>query len=239
MKRSLPAILCAALLATQALAPGHALAQDEEQASPAPQPDAVTHDWSLDFEHSKPTTISVEDADGKVKWYWYMTYKVTNFSDDEIFFDPRFTVQSDNGKILTPNLGVDTAVFDAVRKLLRNPLLLSPVEVQGKIFKGEDYARESVAIWPVSEDDIDEFKLFVGGIFGETKIAMDPTTGQPIMIPVIDALTGEQKKDKDGNPMTQPLLLRRTKLLHYETPGTVETRQDPSIKLKTDKDVMR
>ena len=237
MKRCLPALLCAALSAAT-FAPA-CLAADEKPKDAAPQPDAVTNDWAFDFKHSTPNTIAIENPDGSVDWYWYMTYKVTNYDRDELFFDPRIVIQNDQGKIITANLGVDARVFRAVRDLVRNPLLVSPVEVPGKIFKGEDYARESVAIWPVSKRDVDAFKVFVGGIYGEVKTVNDPSTGKPIMIPVIDALTGEPKKNPDGSPMTQPLLLHRTKLLYYKTPGTTESKQNPAIELEDEKDVMR
>lgn len=239
MKRPLKALLCAAVLcAATPLAP--ALAQDDEADKPvAPQPDPVTHDWKFDFSHSTPDTIAIANADGTTEWYWYMTYKVTNYDRDELFFDPRIVIQNDAGQILTANLGVDTRVFKEVRTLVENPLLMSPIEVPGRVFKGEDHARESVVIWKVTDQDVDQFKIFVGGIYGEVKLATDPSTDQPIMIPVIDALSGKPKKDADGKPVMQPLLLHRTKMLHFKTPGTTETVDNPSIELVEASDVMR
>ena len=241
MKRLFPAMLCAA-----ALFAGPAFAQDEAaeakengDQSAIPQPDAVTHDWAFAFEHSTPDTIAIENPDGSVDWYWYMTYKVTNHNEDELFFDPRIVIQSDNGDIVTANLGIPSTVFNEVRKLLEQPLLMSPVEVPGRVFKGENYARESAAIWKVSNDDIDQFKVFFGGIYGETKTITDPNTGEPIMVPIIDAISGKPKTDKDGNPLMQPLELHRTRMIHYTTPGTTESRQDPSIKLEEEKDILR
>lgn len=237
MKRCLPALLCAAL-STATFVPA-CLAQDEAPKDAAPQPDAVTHDWKFDFTYATPNTIAIENADGSLNWYWYMTYKVVNTTEDELFFDPRIVVQNDAGQIMTANLGIDARVFRAVRDLVRNPLLMSPIDVPGRVFKGEDHARESVAIWPVSKDDVDEFKIFIGGIYGEIKNVTDPTTGKPVMVPVVNALTGETRKNPDGTTMMQPLELYRTKLLHFETPGTTESKQNPEIKLAEEKDVMR
>lgn len=244
MKRLLPAVLCAAsLTAAPLLAP--AFAQDD--AAPArdaptdvtPQPDAVTQDWSFDFEYATPDTIAIENPDGSIDWYWYMTYKVTNYEEDELFFDPRIVIQSNNGEIVTANLGIDTTVFKEVRNLLENPLLQSPLEVPGRVFKGDDYARQSAIIWKVSDEDIDHFKVFVGGIYGETKTVNDPSTGEPIMVPVVNALTGEEVKDEDGKTVMQPLQVKRTRMIHYKTPGTTESVQDPSIQLIEEKDVLR
>ena len=237
MKRLLPAVLCATTLS---LGLPYALAQEDEAPKDvAPQPDAVTQDWSFDFEYAQPDTIAIENADGSVSWYWYMTYKVTNFEEDELFFDPRIVIQSDNGEIVTANLGIDASVFKEVRNLLENPLLLSPIEVPGRVFKGENYARQSAIIWEVSEDDIDNFKVFVGGIYGETKTVTDPSTGEPIMVPVVNALTGEEVKDDAGKTVMQPLQVKRTRMIAYKTPGTTEQVQDPSIQLIEEKDVLR
>lgn len=239
MKRLFPAILCAAaLFAGLPLSTGYAQEEDKPT-SPIPQPDPVTLDWVFDFEYATPSTISVKDSDGNVQWYWYMTYKVTNTTEDELFFDPRIVIQNDAGEIIKANLGVDTRVFNAVRKLLENPLLLSPIEVSGKVFKGQEYARESVAIWKATKDDVDQFKVFFAGIYGEVKIVNNPNTGAPIMVPVIDAISGKPVMDADGKPMMQPLLVRRTRMIHFKTPGTTETRDNPVIELKEEKDVMR
>ena len=59
------------------------------------------------------------------------------------------------------------------------------------------------------------------------------------MVPVIDALTGEPEKDADGNDVMQPLQLKRTRMIHYKTPGSTESRQDPEIMLIEEKDVLR
>lgn len=239
MKRLIPAVLCAATLcAVPVLTP--ALAQDDQAPKDiTPQPDAVTQDWSFDFEYSQPDTIAIETADGSIEWYWYMTYKVTNFDEEELFFDPRIVIHSDNGEIVTANLGVDASVFKEVRNLLENPLLRAPVEMPGRVFKGKNYARQSAIIWKVSDEDIDNFKVFVGGIYGETKTVKDPSTGEPIMIPVIDALSGKPVKDADGKPVMQPLQVKRTRMIHYKTPGTTESQQSPSIQLIEEKDVLR
>ncbi|MGB1123681.1 MAG: hypothetical protein ACPG4Q_00625 [Phycisphaeraceae bacterium] len=237
MKRLLPAVLCATTLSL-GLSPVFAQ-EDEAPANATPQPDAVTQDWSFDFEYTQPDTIAIENPDGSIDWYWYMTYKVTNFDYDELFFDPRIVIHSNNGEIVTANLGVDATVFKEVRNLLENPLLQAPVEVPGRVFKGENYARQSAIIWKVSDEDIDHFKVFIGGIYGETKTVTDPNTGEPIMVPVIDALSGKEVKDADGKTLMQPLQVKRTRMIHYETPGTTESQQDPAIKLVEEKDVLR
>jgi len=238
MKRMLPALLCAAALSLPS-AFGPAAAQDAAPVDPVPQPEPVSLSWAFDFEHSTPDTIAIANGDGSYDWYWYMTYKVTNFDEPELFFDPNIVIQNDAGEIVAANAGVDSRIFNAVRTLLEKPLLLSPGEAPGRVFMGEDYARESVVIWRATQQDVDQFRIFIGGIYGETQPVIDPNTGQPIKVPVMNILTGQQQTDENGNPLFEEVLLHRTLMLHYSAPGTTTSRQDPSIRLEASVDVMR
>lgn len=224
---ALPAGLCA--LPT--------LAQD----APAgiPEPDLVTKDWKLKFTYAHPETFAYEQADGTVKWYWYMTYKVVNETDEPIRYTPDITVSDDQGNITTANRGISVLVFRALREYVRNPLLLSPAGIPGQIFPGEDYAREGVAIWPVSNRDVDAFAVFFGGIYGETKVLKDPTTGEPIMIPATNPRTGEPRTDRNGDPVMIPVEVNRVRMIRYDSPGTLERPQEMQADLIEEKDVMR
>lgn len=230
------ALACAVALPGALLA-GPALAQD----APAgvPQPDLVTASWQFKFSHTPPKTFSVEQADGTVKWYWYFTYKVTNDSREPLRFTPEIIIADDQGRITHANRSISVMIFRELRNLVRNPLLMSPAEIPGQMFPGEDYAREGVAIWPVSEHDVDQFRVFFGGIYGETKTVTDPTTGQPIMVPATNPRTGEPKTDSDGNPVMVPLEVRRVRMMHYDSPGTLERPQDMRADLIEEADVMR
>jgi hypothetical protein len=128
----------------------------------------VPRGWQLDFTHDRPRTLAVTLADGSVRWFWYMAYKVVNNTGDDRLFIPEFTIATDAGDILTAGQNVPASVWPAVARKLNNALLESPSQIVGKILQGEDYARESVAVWPVPAHDVDEMSLFVGGISGET-----------------------------------------------------------------------
>jgi len=246
MKSSLFAVMFAA---ATTLGFSSALAQDEQDDnaadSGAPQPEIVTSSWELTFEHTTPATVSVEAADGTVTWYWYMTYSVfndrrtPNNNDEPILFIPEIVVADDNGRIVHANRGIGTQAYDTVFDLVNNKLLMSPARVGGTILPGEDYIREGVAIWEVSDEDVDEFLVFVGGIYGETTPILHPVTGEPMMKPVIDPLSDEPEVDAEGNAVMEPLTVRRTLKLHYATPGTVRNPQRQTIRLESSEDVMR
>lgn len=242
MKRFFLALLCA--VGVILMTPGLASAQDEP-GSAVPEPELVTSSWMLTFTYDTPRTIAVEMADGTVRWYWYMTYKVlndpriTNNRRETILFVPEIVVADDRGDIRYANRGINARVFPAIKRATDNDLLLSPAQVSGNILPGEDFAREGVAIWPFSEDDVDEFTIFFGGLYGETAYLPHPVTGEPMTRVVKDPRTGEPVLDEDGEPLTRPVLLRRTRMLSFATPGTNTNPQRQSIRRIEDEDVMR
>jgi hypothetical protein len=242
MKRFFLALLCAAGVAL--MSPGPLSAQDEP-GSAVPEPELVTSSWMLTFAYDTPRTIAVEMGDGTVRWYWYMTYEVLNDPRiennhrDPILFVPEIIIADDRGDIRYANRGINARVFPAIKRAVDNDLLLSPAQVSGNILPGEDFIREGVAIWPVSEDDVDEFTIFFGGLYGETAHLPHPVTGEPMTRAVKDPRTGEPVLDHNGDPVTRPILLRRTRMLHFATPGTDVNPQRQTIRLIEDADVMR
>ena len=235
-------VLCCVVGALLAASPLHAQAGAEPG---VPEPELVTSSWALTFEHSTPDTVAIRQRDGTIQWYWYMTYKVFNDPrihsnrGEPILFIPEIIVADDRGGIRHANRRVHPRVFRAVKRLTGNEFLESPAEVPGDILPGEDFITEGVAIWPVFEGDVDEFTLFFGGLYGESVHVSHPVTGEPMRQVINDPETGEPKVDADGDPVTRPVMLRRTRALRFATPGTVHNPQDQSISLIESKDVMR
>jgi len=178
------------------------------------EPSVTSRSWQLDFTHGEPRTISVKLADGSVQWFWYMPYQVENHTGEERLFVPEFVIATDAGDILSAGQNVPASVYPAVANKLNNKLLESPSQIVGKLLQGEDYARESVAIWPVPAHDVDEMSIFVAGISGETATTKNPLTGEDVLV-------------------------RRTRMITYATPGTTVNPQNQPVKLVEEKDVMR
>ena len=179
-----------------------------------PEPAIVASSWSLAFTLAEPATIAVPDVHGSTRWYWYVAYQVANHSGDDRRFIPEFTIATDRGHIISAGRKVPGAVFRAIKAELKNPLLESPTQIVGKILQGEDFAKEGVAIWPVPDQDVDEFSLFVSGLSGETATIRNPLTGDEV-------------------------LMRRTLMLTYATPGNNPNPQDQSVILTARREVMR
>jgi hypothetical protein len=179
-----------------------------------PEPAPVSPSWSLDVTVQKPAAISIEDVDGSIRWFWYMPYKVVNNTDQDLLFIPEITIANDNGDILTAGQNVPPTVFPAIKQRLGNPLLLSPVEVVGKLLRGEDFAREGVVIWPASDADVDAFSVFFAGLNGETQNVKNPLTGESVLV-------------------------RRTLMLEYKTPGNFTRPQEQPVVEAGRREVMR
>lgn len=204
MRKQIACVLAAAV----ALLTLHTAARAYEE------PSVTSRSWQLEFTHDQPRTISVKLPDGSIQWFWYMAYKVTNNTGEEQLFVPEFVIATDAGDIINAGQNVPAGVWPVVANKLNNKLIESPAQIVGKLLQGEDYARESVAIWPVPAHDVDEMSIFVGGISGETATTTN-------------ALTGES------------VLVRRSRMITYATPGSSPNPQDQPVKLVEETDVMR
>ncbi len=195
----------------------------------APEPNLVPRTWQLEITYSTPEPIAVTDAQGQIRWYWFLPYKVVNRTGTDRQFLPKIVVATDQGDIVLANDKTPPSVFPAIKLKLRNRFVESPIEAAGVIQQGQDQARESVAIWPAFLHDVDMLSIFVTGLSGETVGVLNPKTGEPVidpgsLKPVLDPATNEPLIDPNtGKPLVQPrpLLMRKTLMLEYHLPGSV------------------
>jgi hypothetical protein len=143
-----------------------------------------------------------------------MAYTVTNRTGDDQLFVPNVWMFTDAGDLLPANLGVPPAAFRAIQDNERNPLLEEPMKIVGRILQGKDNAKDGVVMWPVPDHDVDSFRIFFGGLSGETHEIEDPATGEK-------------------------RLLRKTLMLEYQSPGDAShTRTKPFV-LKSEEWIIR
>jgi len=178
------------------------------------EPDIVLHAWQYDFSHQPPRPIAVSGIGRRVSWFWYITYKVVNRTGDERLFVPEVVIFTDSGKIFPAGRNVPAAAFDAVQKRVNNPLLESPTDIIGRILQGPDHAKEGVAIWPASAEDVDNITVFFSGLSGDTQAIQHPLNGNRVV-------------------------LRKTLMIDYDLPGTTKNIQNQPVISKGEKWVMR
>lgn len=160
-----------------------------------PEPRIVTDSWQIDFQFDSPRVISVVTEPGQPpQTFWYLPYTVTNDSGEDQMFIPDIRVLTNTGQVIRAGRDVPPNVFAAIKAEQRNKLLESPIEVIGRLLQGEDNAKDSVAIWPAADADVDAITITIKGLSGETTVVKNPETGKDIV-------------------------LRKTLMLQFATPG--------------------
>lgn len=212
------------------------------QAADFPEPSLYPVSWEFTFEHSKPKRIVLNDKDGP-RAYWYMTYKVTNLSDQEQMFLPVFELVSKDGEVVRSDQNIPKRVFLQIRAAEGNDFIEPRTKVVGPLRVGEDQARDGVAIWPEPEAEMGSFSIFVAGLSGEyvhmnedgnpvTPEQLDKAAraGKPIkLMEVENAKTGEK----------EPIMLRKTLQIDYVVYGDERYADRDEVVEKGEKWVMR
>jgi hypothetical protein len=159
MRRMLHACLIVSLLNLTA-----AVARAE---FPTPSPYPIA--WEFDFSSGTPTRIVVDDpATGVPQAYWYITYTVTNNTDQERMFLPVFEMLTEQGRVVRSDRNVPLEVFEVIKQREGRRFLEHALQIAGELRLGEDQAREGAAIWPEPEPAMRQFSIFVSGLSGET-----------------------------------------------------------------------
>jgi hypothetical protein len=165
-------IVCAALLIGGGLAET-AFARDVIRPSSRPLR------WELDFEPGD-LRLYVDDRDGNA--YLFMTYKVTNNTPQDRVWAPSFILFTDRGTIVKSGDGVPRRVTEELLDLMGNEFLETQERVIGDLFQGEGMAKEGLVVWPVRDTRLNQLRVFVAGVSGETARISHPITGEPVIL---------------------------------------------------------
>jgi hypothetical protein len=193
----------------------------------APAPSVAPKSWQLQFEFEDPRRLVIQlPGESKPRVYWYMLYTVTNNSNRDVQFMPRFEIVTDNLQVLETDVTADPAVFAAIKKIHTKdrPFLLEPLEVLGKLLQGEDNAKDSVAIWQdFTGSDARQFTIFVSGLSGEMVILPNPTYDSTKPEFILKDLPGGIKTKVMVNP--KRFVLHKTLSISYRLPGDDDARK--------------
>ncbi|KAA0217425.1 MAG: hypothetical protein DYG94_00600 [Leptolyngbya sp. PLA3] len=184
----------------------------------APEPDPVPTRWELNFEPGPLRVIRLHARGSGPRDYFYMTYRVTNYSGNDLIFAPSFDLVTQEGAIRRSGRDVPAEVTAEILSMLRNPLLEDQISILGNILQGIENAKDGLVIWPADDLETDSIEVYVAGLSGENK---------PYV--VLDAQTGRNKR----------VMLRKTLMLKYETPGTLANRGSTPLELAQTQWVMR
>lgn len=195
-------LVCAALVAfTCATVPAPAQTSGQPQQTVVPEPDPVPRRWQLDFSAGALRTTTLKMADGSVRSFAFMTYKVVNNTGQDLLFAPSLELSTDEGSLIRAGREVPAEATRRILDSLQNPLLLDQISVVGPLLQGEENAREGLAVWLLPDVSVAELTVYVAGLSGETRA-----------IETKDSRTGE----------TSRTLLRKTMMIKYFGPGEVD-----------------
>jgi len=152
--------------------------------------------------------------------YWYMLYTVENPSDQEVDFYPEFQLVTNTLRVVPSEVQVSPEAFRAIQRRSGDPLLLPPERVIGKLLRGKDRARHSVAIWKDFDPKATSFTVFVSGLSGEMKRVKNPA---------FDASKPESRTNE------RYFTFRKTLSIPYKFPGSAATRDRVSPERLADK----
>jgi len=184
-------------------------------AAPEPSPVAIT--WEFTFDLGPLRLAWVQDEDGNSSPYFFLTYRVTNYSGTDLLFAPDVSLMTDNITVLKSGRDVPTSVTNAILEELDNPLIESQIDIVSTVLEGPEHARDGVLIWPADQLDVDEVKVFFAGLSGEFE----------------SYVVGRET----DNP--QRYTLRKTLMLRFATPGDFRDQGARPFELAEKRWVMR
>lgn len=168
----------------------------------APEPDPVPRRWQLDVKVGPLRVTTVDAPRIGPRTYYYLTYRVTNNSGQDLLFAPSFELATDHGERRRSGRDVPAEVTRALLERLGNPLIQDQISILGMMLQGEENAKDGLVIWPANDLKADEVVIYGSGFSGEsaTLEMPDPTTGQP-----------------------RQVVLRKTLMVRYKLPGDLRT----------------
>lgn len=149
---------------------GVVTAQSAPPSGPAefPKPALYPTSWELDFQSGMPQRVVIDLPGRGPQAFWYISYTVTNNTDREQLFLPRFEMLANDGSVIRSDRAVPAVVFDTIKQREKKQFLEPFHQIAGTLRIGEDQARDGVAIWPEPPGKMGRFSIFVEGLSGET-----------------------------------------------------------------------
>ena len=192
-------MLVLGLLMLVPFAPDVRAADEAAGSFPKPSPFPIT--WEFDFKHKPVKRIVVDIPGSAPQAFWYMTYTVTNKTDQARTFLPVFEMLTEDGKVIRSDRSIPYKVFTEIKAREKNRFLEHFTQIGGEVRIGEDEARDGVAIWKEPNPEMGTFSIFLTGLSGEAVRLKD----------------GEGKDVKDAKG--QPIILRKTLQMNYFVRG--------------------
>lgn len=175
-----------------------------------PEPDPVPRRWQMDLEPGPLRFATVDVPGHPQRTYFYMTYKVTNTSGNDLLLAPAFDLANERGVVVRSGRDVPYEVTKEILARLDNPFLEDQISILGILQQGPENAREGLVVWPALDVKGEEVAVYASGFSGESRTIESP-----------DPRTGEMKRYN----------LRKTLMLRYRVPGEIYERGSEPFEL--------
>ncbi len=178
----------------------------------APEADLISSSWQLDVEFHDPQRISVVlPGDTEPTMYWYVLYRVTNNSRQEVGFYPSVELVTDTLETVRAGDMISPRVYDAIaaRHNKEYPFFSPPSKASGPLLQGRENARTTVAVFRMFDSEASSFTVYFSGLSGDIERVGNPTF---------------RPDEKESEQNARVFLFRRTLAVRYDLPGDVTTR---------------
>jgi hypothetical protein len=160
----------------------------------APEPDPVPRRWQLQVDTGELRLVTIEVPNVGAQKYFYLTFKVTNNSGQDMLFAPTFQLSDGDGNVTRSGHTVPQTVTQKLLAETQNPFILDQIGVIGELLQGGENAKDGLVIWPANGLNPSQITVYAAGFSGETKTVTSP-----------------DGKDK--------FVLRKTLRLDFKSPG--------------------
>lgn len=145
----------------------------------APEPEAIPRRWELRVEPGDLRVTRVEVPGRGAQAFFYMTFKATNLSGQDLYFAPSMELALSSGTVIRAGRDVPSEAVNAILAYINNPFLQEESKLQGNFLQGAENAKEGLAVWPAASLKLNEATVYLSGFSGETKTVIRPDTGKP------------------------------------------------------------
>ncbi len=170
------------------------LATATPMAAAAPEPDPVPRRWELQVDPGELRLVTVDVPNVGERKFFYLTFKVTNNSGQDMLFAPSFQLSDGDGNVVRSGHDVPQSVTQRLLAETQNPFIMDQIGVIGELLQGGENAKDALVIWPAGALNPSQITVYAAGFSGETKTVTSP----------------------DGK---EKFVLRKTLRLDYKAPG--------------------
>ncbi len=147
-----------------------------------PVPAIAPTSWQLTINYHAPQRLIIRSEGQPDQVYWYIRFSLINDTGQDVLLLPDITLITDTGQIVRSQAGVPHSVFLKIKELYNAQFLVDPLMLAGRILQGADNGKDTVAIFSNVSPQARAFKIYIGGLSGETAVQKDPLSGDNVVL---------------------------------------------------------